>query len=400
MAFLEEQLKKVQLKHAQHEFPKKQSNAFETICSGDEDYDKLLSETSFEQYYSLIEPFSFKSSMFELDEAECLALVAQHQQFKQFRAQENTALGQFELWKMVGQQDKTLAALCQKIDTCISKCDTPGAVFVRLSLMSPKDAVTNRPDFAHRVLQSLQLVREKEKQFQHKYGDALGSFQTEDNRRIYAVYLASISGLKLSRGEDAVQLFIESKRALQNFETALQHFKEHKPYSINVIVRDWCDFDVSMEFRAFVYKGKLTGITQYNPYVYFPFVKHEKSKLEKLMVDFLNQHIIGKSNSLTSFVVDIILAPVNNSDSWIPDFCEKNVPPEQLFTVKIVELNPLAEFAGACMFEWHKPQDKDILLGKSPFEFRIVEEANKFVLKILEEQWKMFVYPEKLLEKK
>ena len=36
----------------------------------------------------------------------------------------------------------------------------------------------------------------------------------------------------------------------------------------------------------------------------------------------------------------------------------------------IVELNPLAEFAGTGLFKWHVKHDKAVLLGIEPFEFR------------------------------
>ena len=40
--------------------------------------------------------------------------------------------------------------------------------------------------------------------------------------------------------------------------------------------------------------------------------------------------------------------------------------------VWVVEINPFGELAGACLFSWSK--DRDVLMGKKPFEFRIVEE--------------------------
>lgn len=49
------------------------------------------------------------------------------------------------------------------------------------------------------------------------------------------------------------------------------------------------------------------------------------------------------------------------------------------FEVLIVEINPLAEFAGTGMFTWE--HDKNVLLGESPFEFRLQLEYPKFLLK-------------------
>merc|ERR1712038_289598 len=40
--------------------------------------------------------------------------------------------------------------------------------------------------------------------------------------------------------------------------------------------------------------------------------------------------------------------------------------------VWVVEVNPFGELAGSCLFGWS--QDKAVLMGEKPFEFRIVEE--------------------------
>jgi hypothetical protein len=60
-------------------------------------------------------------------------------------------------------------------------------------------------------------------------------------------------------------------------------------------------------------------------------------------------------------------------------------------TCFIVELNPLAEFAGSGLFDWVR--DKPVLLGVKPFEFRVQESVPnfKFLRHQLTPSWRRFV---------
>ena len=72
---------------------------------------------------------------------------------------------------------------------------------------------------------------------------------------------------------------------------------------------------------------------------------------------------------LESFVVDFVLATAQESKT--ADELARNRRfqlPLNDYKVWIIELNPLAEFAGAGLFDWLK--DKPVLLGRKDFEFR------------------------------
>ena len=58
--------------------------------------------------------------------------------------------------------------------------------------------------------------------------------------------------------------------------------------------------------------------------------------------------------------------------------------------VVIIEINPLAEFAGGGLFEWNK--DKDVLLGDKPFEFRVQTKLSSFLTADLMPEWHPFVF--------
>jgi len=63
------------------------------------------------------------------------------------------------------------------------------------------------------------------------------------------------------------------------------------------------------------------------------------------------------------------------------------------YEVYIVELNPFAEFAGGGLFTW--VNDMDSLLGKKPFEFRVLTACPKNPEKSMASSWAPYVYPEK-----
>lgn len=95
---------------------------------------------------------------------------------------------------------------------------------------------------------------------------------------------------------------------------------------------------------------------------YFPKLHHKQEEILTLILQQFKERV-QPAVSMDNYVVDFLLC----------------VPKEEQFTgrtnrfdnlhIWVVELNPLAEFAGTGMFTWE--YDRDILLGKKPFEFRI-----------------------------
>ena len=51
---------------------------------------------------------------------------------------------------------------------------------------------------------------------------------------------------------------------------------------LQVVIREFRFFDVSLEFRAFVFEGKFTALTQYNEVCFFPLVVRRKEELLKV----------------------------------------------------------------------------------------------------------------------
>ena len=83
--------------------------------------------------------------------------------------------------------------------------------------------------------------------------------------------------------------------------------------------------------------------------------------------------ILPKITKLKNLVLDLILCDINGK--WC---------------LKVVEINPLAEFAGTGLFSWEN--DRKTLLGEDPFEFRIQEKIPENALQNLPPVWAKFIH--------
>ena len=298
------------------------------ICEDGERYRQMMDETCLEEYYSEIEEFSFHSKFFPLCQSTASALSEAHKQW--LSGVSPSQLAQSEL----------LVDLAHQIEESASCLRTP-AFFIRLSTRSPKDAVLHVPAFRSIFDDALKVLENA--------GDSRSSSQ---NNKLVALYQALTQSMRCTSGEAAVLLLITSARIQED----LEHYTgEGKTFQ--VIIREWFDFDVQHEFRAFIWKQKVTAITQYNEMCYFPDLHARKEEVQHFMSSTIEKEVLPKITKLPSLVLDIILCP-NGEGNWI---------------LKVVEINPFAEFAGTGLFSWEK--DKPTLMGRSPFEFRIQENA-------------------------
>lgn len=247
------------------------------------------------------------------------------------------------------------SGVIQQIDEAKEKLGSE-FVFVRLSSRSPKDAVLSLPTFRDDYLNAIRkLVREEH---------ALSTTTRVDlNTKLRALYMAGTSAMRVSSGRDAVGLLVRSERIQGDMREALS---KHEVPPMRIAVREFVPFDVTFELRAFVYRGRLTAMTQYNSLVYFPeLIRHEEC-VDKHVRAFLNQHLLPLLDRQSSFVVDLIPIPSASVHSC-HTCCSSPTDTQSClcsFDIKVVELNPFAEFAGSGMFAWENPADLKVLLGQ------------------------------------
>ena len=338
-----DQLKSVRLRSTNQ--PKEKINE-QLLCSDSDTYRKMMDETKFECYYDAIKQWTFPSVILTMNEEEIKALQDGYECFRNSLLDDDDRKTEecFEKYPQL-----------LKLANAIDSCDIKRPMFVRLSTRSPKDAV-------------LLLNKQKSKQLFEKVLNEMEPDNTsglffvccnifiiffilERNRRLIALDKASIRLLAINDGFHAIQLLLASERIQDDLKSSS---------SLNLIIREFI-IDrqrLKSEFRAFIYQRQFTALTQYNEYVLDKILIQNKDVVLKCIKDFFHNEHLLEQLPYANCVLDLILIenPTNN------------------YQVYICEINPLAEFAGTGLFSWLN--DRNILLGREEFQFRIRENEN------------------------
>ena len=146
-------------------------------------------------------------------------------------------------------------------------------------------------------------------------------------------------------GNEAMELLLNSERVYEDLQHGLNYVSNYqkmrndlpseKIWNVNIIIRKWSDFDISSEFRVFVYQNEITAITQYFDMLYFPEIVTNKSNIEKKIRKFFS--------SIKNFV---------NFENYVIDFAVLNIDKEYKENdVIIIEFNPFTKFTSSCLFD-------------------------------------------------
>jgi hypothetical protein len=213
--------------------------------------------------------------------------------------------------------------------------------FVRLSSRSPKDAVSS-------ALYDLYL---RERDDLHKSGHPQDAVTDK-----IAYNRANVRVLRVTSGKQALFFFINSNRVREDLQALvkLTTLPDSEPLT-QIVIRKWEEILPEFEYRAFIYNSKITAITQYYKTTYVPEMVALKESLQNRMISFFEENIKGRIPT-TDYVVDFAVDP--HSD-----------------TIWVVEINNPPPVAGQALFDWDSENDKQIITGQLPFEFRILETA-------------------------
>ena len=185
------------------------------------------------------------------------------------------------------------------------------------------------------------------KSFDALYKAKLQEFDEKEDlySKLLAYYRASTEILSISQGKEGVDLLVMSDRIQGDLKLCLE-----KSEPLNLIIREFVPFPVENELRGFVWKNRLTALSQYNNVAYLPNMSRDKQAIEKKVRSCMEKFITAVGEKLENFVVDIVLD--NDGKVWI------------------VEINPFGELAGSCLFSWI--DDRELLLNEDGrFEFRV-----------------------------
>ncbi|KAJ9080067.1 hypothetical protein DSO57_1028995 [Entomophthora muscae] len=105
---------------------------------------------------------------------------------------------------------------------------------------------------------------------------------------------------------------------------------EEKPATV-LVLKQWCNIDPAMEFRCFVIRGKLVGISQRDTN-HYPFLQEEAAWLKPSITEYISDKVIPVFPNL-HYAVDICI--VHSSR-----------------TIKIIDFNPASPITHPLLFEW------------------------------------------------
>jgi len=227
------------------------------------------------------------------------------------------------------QSADTITALAKAVDEAIA--NVGGAAFIRISTLSPKDAVI----WMHSKLQPILQAE-------------LAHVEPDDREgEIIAVNRACCLACRMTNGDDAMDLLVRSDRVDRHLTARKEDVGD--AIKINIVVRRWVDFRPELEFRGFVYNRKLTAVTHYYKFCYVREVIERKEAIVLQIQTFFDEHLC-ETIPATTYVIDFAFLPT-----------------EELI---VVELNPFALNTSPGLFDWKK--DEDVLTGVKPFQLRVL----------------------------
>jgi len=225
------------------------------------------------------------------------------------------------------EQAQIMLSLEEKINK-ILKDNKIKNFFVRLTMRSPKDGISYNNTKLNEGLEKLDKI-------------------TNYTDKLKFIFRIQEQDLKCSSASDALNLTVTSERIF----TDLYRYLEMQTnigeilYEQNLIIREWvCGLSSEKEFRCFVYKNKLTAISQYNHYITIPELQN-KDYLNKVKTIIFNHWDAHVKKLLTDF------------ENYIVDF--GLIDNDQVF---LIELNPFDTKTGPCLFHW--TVDRNILLNE------------------------------------
>ncbi|ETO04007.1 hypothetical protein RFI_33395, partial [Reticulomyxa filosa] len=138
----------------------------------------------------------------------------------------------------------------------------------------------------------------------------------------------------------------------------------------HVILRQWHKLEPGLEFRAFVFKGEMTALCQYNYIGLFEELwtmdpsenEGNKGKAKKVPNHTICDHIFGFwKNNLKDLLA-------KKYDHYVIDFSMKMSATTDTPEIVVIELNPFEPDTDALMFDWKKDRHQ-LMYGK--LEFRV-----------------------------
>ncbi|KAJ3282017.1 hypothetical protein HK104_011146, partial [Borealophlyctis nickersoniae] len=212
---------------------------------------------------------------------------------------------------------------------------------------------------------------------------------------------ATMHRLQIHTGTQALALLLKSRRVNQDLSPVVQFISHDTlqppsatsdpdtstPTRTSIVIRLWnpqtLHPTLAHEFRGFVYKNTFTCLTQYDDTIYSPFIASHATSIPRHVHAFWEEHLKEPLKGHESYVIDFLYI-VDPDD------------PENKHDIKLIELNPFHNGAGASLFSWR--EDRGLLMGldgtsRDGMEFRWLTRPRGWeeLQGVVPEKWKHLI---------
>lgn len=297
---------------------------------------KYWNSFSVSKWYPFIEKLTFPSSFISISLDEARSII---------KYQELVCEKYIDSPDLPPYDDPLLEELENRLENAVQFFGC--GAFVKMSDRSPKDAATERGRIQAHLDQYLRPVCVGGE------GNYLNNWVA-----LPAVYRAYMSALRVTSGREALQLILVSFRTLEDLKERVAFADEL--WELEIVIREWRNFDISYEFRGFCCHNKFTALSQYYFDCYIEGIEKNKEKIELAIYGFWEAKV---KNSLSEiyergYVIDF---------AYIPET-------EEVF---VIELNPFDASTDASCFSW--VLNRKVLEGETDtgFQFKIINQSGK-----------------------
>lgn len=179
-----------------------------------------------------------------------------------------------------------------KLDSVIQSFG--GLAFVKLSSRSPKDAVFDMFNARTAALLDENLQR-------IDYSSHVSKDQM-DCAELLAFFSAANACMCVRNSAECLELFCLSLRVRNDLRRAVAR----DSWNMSIICREWVDLPLQSEWRGFVKDGKLTAVSQYFWFAYWPELQEQLPSIRSRIRDYFYMEIKPRV-PIKDYVIDFAL---------------------------------------------------------------------------------------------
>lgn len=117
---------------------------------------------------------------------------------------------------------------------------------------------------------------------------------------------------------------------------------------VSCVVRRWYHkIAPEYEFRVFVVAKRVVAITQYYKLAYVQQIAQEVQRIKEQIIRYIAEQVSPRLPALDVYTADLVFDP------------------EDLESIKLIEINNPPPLAGQALFSWDDPADRAVLSGKA-----------------------------------